>query len=282
MTTRLAIIVIAAAAAASAPQTPAFSSRAEAVRVDVLVTHGNRPVLGLRTEDFELRDNGLVQQVASVSYDEIPLNVVLALDASASLDTDQQRHLRSAGRTVLNGLAARDRAALIVFNEGIAQPAPLTSDFARVATALDDVEPDGLTSLVDASFAGMMIGEDDVGRSLMLLFSDGVDTGSWLSPASVLDVAKRSDVVVYGVEIGKRRSSFPKDLSSATGGRSIELSSTRDLDGTFKAILDEFRVRYLLSYSPTGVARGGWHRVDVRVKGRTVSVRARPGYQSEK
>jgi VWFA-related protein len=126
----------------------------------------------------------------------------------------------------------------------------------------------------------MMIGETDAGRSLLILFSDGVDTRSWLTPASVIDVAKRSDVVAYGVEIGKRRNSFPRDLSRATGGRSLELESTRDLDATFKAILDEFRVRYLVSYSPKGVAADGWHRLDVRVKGRAVNVRARPGYQS--
>ena len=281
MTTRIVLVAIAAATAVvSASQTPTFSSRTEAVRVDVLVTDGNRPVVGLRAEDFELRDNGVIQQVASVSYDEIPLNVVLALDASASLDTDRLQHLRAAARAVLKGLTARDRAALVAFNDGVVQHRSLTSDVARISAALDDVEATGLTSLIDASFAGMMVGESDVGRSLLLLFSDGVDTRSWLTPASVIDVAKRSDVVVYGVEIGKRRNSFPRDLSQATGGRSIELESTKDLHATFKAILDEFRVRYLVSYTPKGVAADGWHRLDVRVKGRSVNVRARPGYQS--
>ena len=44
--------------------------------------------------------------------------------------------------------------------------------------------------------------------------------------------------------------------------------------------LDEFRERYLVSYSPTGVTGAGWHRLDVRVKGRSVTVKARPGYLS--
>ena len=43
-------------------------------------------------------------------------------------------------------------------------------------------------------------------------------------------------------------------------------------------MLEEFRRSYLVSYTPRGVDRNGWHRLDVRVKGRRVNVRARPGY----
>jgi hypothetical protein len=53
-----------------------------------------------------------------------------------------------------------------------------------------------------------MIGESDVGRSLMIVFSDGVDTRSWLEADAVLEIAKRGDVVVYGVGVGKRRSNL--------------------------------------------------------------------------
>ena len=78
-------------------------------------------------------------------------------------------------------------------------------------------------------FAGMMIGESDVGRALLIMFSDGIDTKSWLSADTVLETAKRCDVVVYSVEIGKRRPSYPRDLTGATGGRLIEIESTKDL-----------------------------------------------------
>ncbi|GAC1453970.1 MAG: hypothetical protein PVSMB1_02820 [Gemmatimonadaceae bacterium] len=62
----------------------------------------------------------------------------------------------------------------------------------------------------------------------------------------MLETAKRSDVVVYGVEVGRRRFSFLRDLSAATGGRLIEIESTRDLNATFRSILEEFRQRYLV------------------------------------
>ena len=46
----------------------------------------------------------------------------------------------------------------------------------------------------------------------------------------------------------------------------------------FLQVLEEFRQRYVVSYSPSGVSREGWHQLVVRVKGRSATVRARPGY----
>jgi VWFA-related protein len=263
-----------------AAQTPSFSSRVEVVRVDVLVTENNRLIPGLEPSDFEILDNGIPQKVDFASFEEIPLNVVLALDMSASLDREQLGHLRTAGGSLLEGLKKTDQAALVTFSHAVAQGAPLTSDFDRIREALNSATTSGQTSVIDASFAGMMIGESDVGRSLLIVFSDGVDTRSWLTAEGVLETAKRCDVVVYGVEVGRHKNSFPRELSGATGGRLIEIESTKDLNATFRGILEEFRQRYLISYSPQGVESGGWHRLDVRVRGRNVTVRARPGYLS--
>lgn len=273
----LALVVFGAGAALTA-QT--FSSRIEAVRVDVLVTENGRAVEGLHPGDFEVSDNRVPQKVDLVSFEEIPLNVVLALDMSASLKGERLDYLRQAGKTLLDGLKSDDRAALFTFTHVVVQGTPLTADLARVRTALDRVQGSGHTSLVDASFAGMMMGESDIGRSLLIVFTDGVDTSSWLAAEAVLETAKRCDVVVYTVEVGRHRASFPRELTETTGGRSIEIESTKDLSATFGGILDEFRTRYLISYSPQGVTPGGWHRLDVRVKGRNLVVKARPGYLS--
>jgi VWFA-related protein len=261
-------------------QGPSFSSQIEAVRVDVLVTDNGRLVLGLQAGDFEVLDNGVPQKVDLASFEEVPLNVVLALDMSGSLTAQQIVHLRTAGSTLLDGLKPTDQAALVTFSHVVSQGSPLTSNFDRIRAALNEAATAGQTSLIDASFTGMMIGESDVGRSLLIVFTDGVDTRSYLTADAVLETAKRCDVVVYGVDVGNRRSSFPRDLSAATGGRLIEIESTTDLNATFRSILEEFRQRYLISYSPQGVVAGGWHRLDVRVKGRTVTLRARPGYLS--
>jgi VWFA-related protein len=144
--------------------------------------------------------------------------------------------------------------------------------------ALNDAEAMDETALVDGTYAGIMVGESDVGRSLVIVFSDGLDTASWLTADAVVDVAKRSDVVVYAVSVrSPQKPDFLRDLASTTGGRLLEVEKTANLDAIFLGVLEEFRRRYLVSYTPRGVAPTGWHRLDVRVK-RNATVKARPGY----
>jgi VWFA-related protein len=120
---------------------------------------------------------------------------------------------------------------------------------------------------------------------------------SWLSNDAVLEAAKRSEAVVYAVstrmiinrallsaeylfEPEKRmpKKTFLGDLTKLTGGALINIESTLDLDAVFLKVLDEFRNRYLLTYVPREVKRGGWHTVEVRVKNKSAKVSSRSGY----
>jgi Ca-activated chloride channel family protein len=272
-------VIFWAATTLSPAQTPRFSSGTESVRVDVLVTDGGRPIRGLQPDDFEVRDNGVPQQVEFVSFEQLPLNVVLALDMSSSLVGDRVTHLKDAALAVVDGLKKEDRASLLSFSHALSARDRLTNDLTRVRAAIAQSIAHGETALVDGAFTGIMLGESDVGRALLMLFSDGLDTSSWLRPEAVLDIARRTDVVVYAVATGEsRRSSFLAELTSLTGGRLFEADSTTSLRTAFINVLEEFRHRYLVTYSPRGVTKGGWHRIDVRVKGRRAVVKARPGY----
>lgn len=256
---------------------PNFSTRREAVRVDVLVTDKGQPVRGLAVDDFEVLDNGVLQHVDLVSFEQMPLNVVLAFDTSGSVTRERLDHLRDAGYAVLNGLTKNDQAALITFSHVVSKRAALTADLQTVRSALTFAPPGGQTALIDALYTAMMVGESDAGRSLAIVFSDGVDTASWLSSDDVLDTAKRSDVVVYGVTAGSRVRLL-RDLGAFTGGTVFDIETSKNLSATFQRILQEFRQRYLVSYSPENVTTGGWHRLEVRVRHRGVRVQARPGY----
>jgi VWFA-related protein len=278
--TRLSIgLLLILGAASAAAQRPTFSTRLDVVRVDALVTHNGRIVGGLGPADFEVFDNGVRQQVDLASFEDLPLNVALALDTSESVSGERLQHLRDAGRAVLGGLRSDDKAGLLTFSHRLTLRQALTGDTARLLEALEDVEPRGQTSLVDGTYAGLLIGDADAGRDLLIVFSDGVDTSSWLTPESVVESARRSEVTVYGVATrGGGESDFLEDMAEATGGAVVEIESTRDLSRTFVSILEEFRQRYVVSYSPRGVAKDGWHTLQVRVKGRRANVKARAGY----
>ena len=282
MKAALAVAISAAAVVTGSAQQPTFSSRVDAVRVDVLVKDRGQIVRGLGPRDFEVRDEGVLQEVDLVRLEQVPLNVILGFDVSESVNGERLEHLLERRRARFSQrLVGDDRAALLTFSHAVRLRQELTRDIPRVRQALDDVIPAGQTSLVDGTSAAIALSGSDVGRSLLIVFSDGVDTASFLSPDVVLQSARRADVVGYGVAIRSRISpTFLKELGSLTGGSVIEIESTKDLSQTFLGILDEFRERYLLSYSPRGVPATGWHRLDVRVKGRRATVSARAGYQA--
>jgi Ca-activated chloride channel family protein len=276
-----AFVLSTAPAAVPSQQPPTFTTGVQAVRVDVLVTDADRPVLGLSPRDFEVRDNGVLQDVSLVSADQLPLNVILALDTSGSVAGEPLQHLRAAGRALLELLEPEDRAALVTFSHEVTLRQALTRDVEGVGRQLLGIEPRGETAVIDGSYAAVMLGDTDVGRDLVIVFSDGVDTASFLPGERVVDAARRSDVVVYGVSVrGTDRPDFLRELAGVTGGTLLELDSTRDLGGAFVRLLQEFRQRYLLSYSPRGVSSEGWHELQVTVKRRRATVRARAGYMA--
>jgi Ca-activated chloride channel family protein len=276
------VMVVAAVASVAAHQQKPFTANVEAVRVDVLVSRGGQPVEGLTARDFQVRDEGVQQQVDHVAFEELPLNVVLALDASGSLTGPRERELRAASRRLLDGLKPVDQAALVRFGDAVTIRSELTKQIDGVRDALDEGVPKGETSLVDASYAAILLGEAQPGRALVIVFTDGVEVSSYLDTRTVIDIAKRSDAVVYGVALTiGGRPTFLQDLADATGGELLAVRANEDLGATFEKVLDQFRHRYVISYTPTGVARGGWHRLQVRVDRPGITVKARPGYTRE-
>jgi VWFA-related protein len=283
MIRRLAPALAAVALLHSSPaldaQKQSFSSTTLGVRVDVLVTDGRNPVAGLTAADFELRDNGILQTIDVVDSSDVPVNAVLALDTSMSTEGQRQRDLVAAAEALLDGLRPVDRAALTTFSHAVAPRIALTPDLAAVRTALHQIEPSGETAVMDGAYVALTATLAQTGRSLVVICTDGYDTSSWLQPEEVLESAKRSNAVVYAVTAAQARRRSPlKDLSEATGGQLLEVTSSRDLRGAFQRILQDFRSRYILSYSPTGVPAEGFHRLDVRMKRRGLTAKARPGY----
>jgi Ca-activated chloride channel family protein len=275
----LLLVVAAPGISLRADQTPTFASRTHAVRVDILVTQNGRPVAGLGADDFEIRDNGALQRIDLVSFEQIPLNLILALDVSASVSGERLTHLRQAAAAVLRDLRPADQAALVTFGDAIVIHGSLTHDFATIDTALARAQSEGRTALLDAIYAAVVVGEADAGRALVLVFSDGVDTASWLTSTELLRSAQRSDAVIYGVTAGGA-TTLLRDLGHATGGNVLAVASMADLQAAFRTVLDEFRHRYLVSYTPTGVSSTGWHTLAVKGKQRAngMRVKARPGY----
>ena len=145
-------------AAVGTAQQPIFTSRVDGVRIDVLVTEDGTAVTGLGAGDFEVRDNGVPQSIDLVRVGDLPVRVVLTLDASASVGGDRLAVLKRAGRTLIDALGPGDAAALISFNRAVVQRVALTPHLDDVRRALEETEAGGETALIDASLSALLYG----------------------------------------------------------------------------------------------------------------------------
>ncbi|MCL4811594.1 MAG: VWA domain-containing protein [Vicinamibacteraceae bacterium] len=282
----LAGIVLSGAALAAQPTV--FRASVDLVRVDVLATHRGRPVSGLAAADFEVRDNGVPQRVLDVSLEDVPIGVTLALDVSGSVQGVQVEQLTAAARRLIAGLRAEDALALVAFERRAHLVVERTRDHRRVSSIIGLLETGGGTSLRDATYATLTLRDPADQRAFAVVFTDGRDTGSWLRAGSVFEAARRSDVVVYGVQTRGRdeeraflrpqgRRTFLEEIAAETGGRVLD-AEWAELEQAFRDIVTEFRQRYVLSYEAQGVERTGWHTLEVKLKGRRGQVTARRGY----
>src|SRR5438309_10178360 len=127
MRAALAVAHLALIPAPLLPQdVPPFTTAVEAVYVDVFVTRDGRPVAGLAARDFEVRDNGVKQEVALAHLEEVPIVAVLVFDASGSVAGARLEDLRAAGRALLGGLRPQDEAALVTFSHELRVVVPQT------------------------------------------------------------------------------------------------------------------------------------------------------------
>jgi VWFA-related protein len=277
---------------------PVFRVGVEAVSVDVFVTREGTSLRGLRAEDFVVKDNGVRQRVEVVDRRTLPTTVVLALDRSASVSGRKLARLRAAAHAFLGELRARDEAALLTFDYRIELLHRATTDRAGLASALDGLEAGGATSVIDALYLSLKR-RWGTGLPLVVLFTDGQDSGSWLENEDVLQAARESSTLLHVVGTESRglrlaRSSrgagfSPVDTESGfvyllrraaeiTGGAYWAVDSEDHLGAAFRRVLEAANARYVLRYEPQGVARPGLHRLEVSVRGRGVDVRARQEY----
>jgi VWFA-related protein len=264
---------------------PVFRAGVESVYVDVYVTRRGAPVGGLADRDFVVKDNGVAQAARVVEREEAPLTAVLVLDCSSSVAGAKLEFLKAAAGRFVGGRHPRDQAALVVFQSRVELLHAATTDREALLDAIARMTADGSTSMIDALFVGLKRRWGD-GRPVLVLFSDGRDTSSWLENEDLLRAARESSTTVYVVRTREEgpgsgesgQAYLLRRVVEATGGSSFSSGSGPEIEAAFREVLQTVNARYVLAYEPTGVARAGRHRIGLTVRRRGVDVRARREY----
>jgi len=275
---------------------PIYRVGVDIVSLNVTVTDAARRYVGdLNRDDFVVLEEGAPQNVVFFRKTDVPLALALLLDTSASMEqalaTAQEAAIGFARQ-----LGPADVAMLIDFDSKVQVLAHFTSDRRELEEAVRRTMAGGSTSLYNAVYVALKelsrikLEDEQQGlrRRAIVLLSDGEDTSSLVSFDELLDLASRSDTMIYTIGLGSADSSGRRTFQDAqfvlrrlaqqTGGRAFFPQAAKDLAGVYGEIRDELSSQYLLAYESGSQKNGQWRRVNVRVNRPNVTVRARQGY----
>ena len=259
-------------------------SHVDAVLVPVIVTDGGQFVRGLKRQDFEIFEDGVTQSIAALVTEDEPLDLVLAIDISGSME-HALADVKAAVKQLLAKLRPGDAATLVGFNDTMFIAAEREKDRQAREEAVDLLASWGGTALYDATVRVLDLVSREWGRKGLVIFSDGDDRNSLTTRENAMARVQATDAMLYTIGFGGGattpllRSSL-ENYARSTGGRPFFPRDARDLDGVFDEIVSELANQYVLSYSPTNLKQdSAWRNIKVQVRKGSYDIRARRGYR---
>lgn len=290
----------------AAPQSPVFRSGASLVALSVTVTDPSKKLItGLRADDFAVYEDGVQQRVQFFESTQVPLDLILLLDASSSM-RDKMTTVHEAALGFLKSLRPGDRGAVVTFADTVDIVQQLTDDRAALDAAVRRTRAEGATALNNAlyislkEFGRLAQQSTDVRRQAIAVLSDGEDTSSLVSFDDVLALARKTGVSIYTIRLQSQfaairgsgengRKYFSdsayamKTLALETGGQSYFPDALNELKGVYAVIADELSSQYSIGYTPSNARRDGrFRRIVVRIASHPEFIsRTRAGYTAD-
>ena len=258
----------------------------ELVNLNVrVVDRNNRPIAGLRQNEFKVFEDGVSQRIEFFSQSEVPTNYSLVIDNSGSL-RNQIDKVIEASKILVNGNRAKDETSVIRFVSS--DKIEIVQDFTANKTDLNDALDNlyiegGQTAIIDAVYlAANRISEyekstknEDRTRRALILVSDGEDRDSFYKEAQLFELLRETDVQIYVVGFvsdlsrdpgfiskspqGKAKA-FLERLATETGGKAYFPSNVGELNSIAQDISSELRTQYSIGYVPSNDRTDGTYR----------------------
>jgi VWFA-related protein len=272
-----------------------------------------RLVSDLTRNDFRVFEDEKEQPLSDLALRQVPVDVVLMVDASSSVAKNLD-DFRRAAEGFAGRLAADDRISLIKFDDRVELLQDWTRSRFQLHRALARLEPGMFTRFHDALILASRehFGQTKSRRAIIVL-TDGIDSGrSDTTLRLALETLLKGQVTVYvisnteisraakkaeldeamsggsssvyfnrlriddlkrGLQVLDGSEANLAELTAATGGRLYKPHSFDALDSTYAEVADELRHQYALYYTPNDKKRDGRFR---RVEVETKN----PGYKA--
>jgi VWFA-related protein len=268
----------------------------------------------LEKSSFQVFEDNKQQEIKYFTRDtDVPVTIGMLVDTSKSQENLIEPESRAAYEFFKVVLRKKDMAFLMQFGA----EAELLQDNTNSAKMLQDglrqlrlsVPMGGLhpgpvptaqnqagTIMFDAIYlaAGEKL-KGEVGRKVIVVITDGDDTGSKTPRDRATEAAQKADTIIYFVDyedpryhgggfgtftIGRNTGNADMSkMSSETGGRVFRVDRKNTLDDIFKELQDEMRSQYSIGYtSPHSQKDGSYHKIEIKTSNKDYKVQARKGY----
>jgi Ca-activated chloride channel family protein len=246
-------------------------------------------VSGLTQEQFRVYEDGRRQPITLFRQEDTPVTVGLVVDHSSSMGPKLQS-VAAAVSAFAQSSNPEDEMFVVDFSDSVSVKLPggkpFTSNPRDLAQAVSAVSARGMTALYDAvaeALSHLQLGHSD--KKALIIVSDGGDNASGRKYADVLELAHRSQAVIYAIGLVDAHEEENPDvlrrLCKDTGGLAFFPTKGQSVSDISASIAHDLREQYTIGFTPDKTNGDSFRkiRVEVTAPGRgKLHVRTRAGY----
>jgi VWFA-related protein len=303
----------------AAQERPTFRVKVDMVVVSFTVTDGRgRYINGLKHADFRVMEDGILQQASIFSEGyQVPLEI--SADGSSKLiattSTEPGRtELRSdafVGTNVfvlfdtsnymyrtfvyasdaiadfIRGLDRADSVAVYTYSRNLNRASPLDKNHDQAILGLRKSVAGDDSALYNALLLTLRDAAKVSGRKVVIVFSNGPDNASMVSPDDVRAVAEDEGIPIYVISTNEVNNDSVsanafRRVANSTGGKTYFARTWQRQVEAFEAIREDLGNSYTVAYYPQTNPNEGFRKITIEIPGdkdKKYRVQARPGYR---
>ena len=265
-------------------------TRVEEVALHATVVDDKRRLVnGLTRKDFQVYENGQLQQIKSFDRRDVPVAVGIIIDNSGSM-RDKRPAVNRAALNFVRSSNPNDEVFIVNFNDEYYLDQDFTDKIPLLQEALEKIDSRGGTALYDAVVASAdhLKKNARLDKKVLLVVTDGEDNASRESLEQAIRRLQADNgptvytIGILGEERQRRARRALTAMAEQTGGVSFFPKDVSAVDSITQTVAHDIRNQYIIVYAPTTPKQQGGYRtvrVDARAPGyKHLMVRTRPGY----
>lgn len=275
-------------------QSPGFVFKKQVEEVVLhatVVDDQNRLTVGLARNNFEVLEDGKLQELTSFRKERVPVALGILIDNSGSM-LPKRAKVNEAALQLVDASQQDDRVFVVNFGDGAFLDQDFTPDVGKLRAALQRVETRGSTALYDAVIAAAdhLNQTSPSQKRILLVVTDGRDNASEATLQDVLHKLKSKNgpvVYIIALEQNERQNDDNRQslrtLSEQTGGTAFFPSNLDEVHSIASTISKDIRSQYVIGYrSSNPHTPGSYHSIQVRAFDGSTQLRVatRTGYYS--